>query len=63
MATKVTLRLHPDLKEAIGQMADEKRVAMNDLMHEALARFVERPDLVRAPKEPVGRKRKPVSAA
>jgi hypothetical protein len=57
MASGFLLRLHPDLKEAIGRKADEMAIPMNDLMASLLAQGIERPELAQVPKQKVGRKR------
>lgn len=63
MAETFCLRLHPKLKDELGRRADAEGVSLNDVMHRILAMAIERPELAPVPKRPVGRKRKPVSAA
>jgi len=55
------LRMHPDLKEAIGVAADKQHVPMNEFIARILADALERPELAEIPRKSTGRYGRPRS--
>lgn len=60
-AAFLNLPIHPELKELIGQAADEDGLAMNEWIAKLAAEHLGRPDLAQIPRKPFGRPRKPVA--
>lgn len=56
-AAILTVPIDPDLKELIGQAADDEGVPMNEWVAEVLAKKLHRPDLAKIPRKPFGRPR------
>ena len=63
MAAAIRIYADPRLKELAGQRADKEGIPLSELVVRALAVFLDRPDLAAIPRKPMGRPRKPVSAA
>ena len=54
------LPLDAELKELIGQKAEEMSLAMNEWVAQVTAERLDRPDLAKVPRKPYGRPRSPM---
>ena len=57
-AAILTINIDPELKNLIGERADEERLPMNEWVAQVLAKKLGRPDLAEIPRKSLGRPRK-----
>ena len=55
------IEIHAELKNLLGELADEEDVALNEYIAKLLARHVRRPDLAFIPRKRMGRPRKQIA--
>jgi hypothetical protein len=57
MSVPLTIRVSPELKEAVGQASDAANRPMNEVVAEILAAHFGKPELADIPRLPLGRPR------
>jgi hypothetical protein len=57
------VEISPELKNALGQLADQENIPLNHLVHRLLAKALKRPEFTNVPAKRVGRPRKQLQIA